>query len=296
MNAQLPKYNTLTPEEQRVIINKGTEYPNTGLFVKYAEKGTYICKQCNAPLYKSDTKFDAHCGWPSFDDEIPGMVKRVLDSDGKRTEIICSNCNGHLGHVFEGEGFTRKDTRHCVNSISLSFVAQGDVLPDIIMNKERTEVAYFASGCFWGTEFYMQRADGVISTTVGYIGGVKKNPTYDEVCSGTTGHAEAVKVVFDPSKTSFEVLARLFFETHDPTQINRQGPDVGTQYRSEIFYTSGEQKKVSTNLANLLRLKGIKVATRITEATEFYSAEKYHQKYYDKSGNRPYCHAYRKLF
>ena len=120
-----PKYNKLTDEEKYVILNKGTEYPHTGKLLNVTDKGTYICKQCNAPLYRSEDKFDGHCGWPSFDDEIAGAVKKVPDADGMRTEIICANCGGHLGHVFKGEGFTDKNTRHCVNSISMNFVPTG---------------------------------------------------------------------------------------------------------------------------------------------------------------------------
>lgn len=119
-------YNALTEEEKYVILNKGTEYPHTGKLLHLTDKGTYTCKQCDAPLYRSEDKFDGHCGWPSFDDEIPGAVQRVPDADGIRTEIICANCGGHLGHVFQGEGFTAKNTRHCVNSISMNFVPAKD--------------------------------------------------------------------------------------------------------------------------------------------------------------------------
>lgn len=280
-------YNKLTVEEQRVILNKGTERPYTGEFYAHEEEGVYVCKQCDTPLYKSEDKFDAQCGWPSFDNEIEGAVKRTTDADGSRTEITCANCGGHLGHVFIGERYTDKNTRHCVNSVSLNF--QTVVLP-------KREVAYFASGCFWGTQYHFEKTDGVISSEVGYMGGETKNPTYREVCSGTTGHAETTKVIFDPSKTSFEELAILFFETHDPSQLNRQGPDVGTQYRSAVYYTSTAQKETIEKLSQILEDKGIKVVTELEEADVFYSGEDYHQSYYNKKGGSPYCHIYQKKF
>lgn len=156
--------------------------------------------------------------------------------------------------------------------------------------------AIFASGCFWGTEYYMMQHPGVVRTTVGYTGGSVANPSYREVCGGRTGHAEAVEVLYDPSKTNYEALARLFFETHDPTHVNRQGPDIGTQYRSEVFWLDKEQRETAERLIAELRANGLDVATRLTEAGPFWEAEAYHQDYYAKSGGTPYCHVYTKRF
>jgi len=278
----------LTPEEERVILHKGTEAPFTGKYLNFHEKGTYVCKRCGALLYRSEDKFDSECGWPSFDDEIPGAVKRIPDADGSRTEIVCARCGAHLGHVFKGEGLTPKNTRHCVNSISMNFVPA--------KNGAKTDTAIFAGGCFWGVEYYFTKAEGVLSATVGYIGGRKDNPTYEDVCSHTTGHAEAVEVAYDPSKTTFENLARLFFEIHDFTQVDRQGPDIGDQYRSVVFYRDEGQKKSAEKLIGILSGKGYKVATRIVPAGKFWKAEEYHQEYYEKTGKKPYCHVYRKIF
>jgi peptide methionine sulfoxide reductase msrA/msrB len=277
----------LTSDEERVIVHKGTERPFSGKYHEFKEKGTYVCKRCGTPLYRSDAKFDSGCGWPSFDDEIPGAVSRRPDADGMRIEIACAACDAHLGHVFLGEGFTAKNTRHCVNSISMNFVSA---------DPRQTATAIFASGCFWGTQHHLQQAAGVLSTTAGYTGGRISRPTYEQVCGGDTGHAEAVRVVYDPSLVSYMELAKLFFETHDFTQVDRQGPDIGTQYRSEIFTTDEEQKQTAEQLIAILRAKGYNVATRVTRAGEFWPAEDYHQNYYRKSGGSPYCHVYRKIF
>jgi peptide methionine sulfoxide reductase msrA/msrB len=283
-------YNKLTPEEERVLINKGTEMPFTGKYTDHKEHGIYLCKRCDAPLYRSEDKFSSNCGWPSFDDEIDGAVKRIPDPDGRRTEIVCANCGGHLGHVFIGERFTEKNTRHCVNSISLNFV------PEDQKKQIETEKAIFAAGCFWGVEYYFSKKTGVISTSVGYIGGELDDPSYREVCSGTTGHAEAIEVVYDPTKVNYEELAKLFFEIHDPTQVDRQGPDIGEQYRSAIFYLNDNQKAVAEKLVKILEDKGYNVATEIVKAGEFWMAEDYHQDYYSKKGGVPYCHTYIKKF
>ncbi len=283
-------YRPLTAQEERVIIHKGTERPFTGKYEKFYEEGTYICKRCGAELYSSSDKFDSGCGWPSFDDEIKGAVTRTPDPDGMRTEITCTNCGAHLGHVFLNEGFTAKNTRHCVNSISLEFIPAGT------SKMASSDTAYFAGGCFWGVEYYLEQSPGVISAEDGYIGGHIKNPSYEQVCRHTTGFAEAVMVVFDPSETSFEKLARLFFEIHDPTQLNRQGPDIGDQYSYEIFYRTEEQKEIAQKLIDILKMKGYEVVTRLTPASDFYKAENYHQDHYKNTGETPYCHKYTKRF
>jgi len=280
-------YKQLTGEEKRVILHKGTESPFSGKFDKHYEQGTYTCKQCGSKLFESSSKFKSGCGWPSFDDQISGAVKLQPDADGVRTEIVCATCGGHLGHVFTGEGYTPKNTRYCVNSISLDFDPTAVV---------QTDTAIFASGCFWGTEYHLKKAPGVILTQVGYIGGNVDNPTYKQVCTDKTGHAEAVRVVYDPSKTTYEQLAKLYFETHDFTQLNRQGPDIGAQYRSAVFPLDVKQRETAGKLISQLEAKGYDVKTKIEPAEKFWPAEDYHQDYYEKTSKTPYCHIYRKIF
>lgn len=283
------QFNDLSKDEAYVINNKGTEAPNRGKYTNNKEKGTYLCKKCGSALYHSTAKFDSDCGWPSFDEEIKGAVDRFPDPDGMRTEIVCHSCGGHLGHVFTGERFTDKNVRHCVNSISTDFVPA-------ILPAGRYGTAIFAGGCFWGVEYFLQKAPGVLTVTSGYTGGHVKNPSYKEVCTGNTGHAEAVKIIYDPQKTTYETLLKLFLEIHDPTHVNRQGPDIGEQYRSEIFVLNDSQKAVAEKYLKVLKDKGLKVATAVTKASEFYVAEAYHQDYYFNNGKMPYCHAYTKRF
>lgn len=283
------KFIDLTRDESNVINKKGTELPFSGKYNDFSETGTYICKKCGNALYHSSDKFHSSCGWPSFDGEITGAVRRLPDPDGIRTEIECALCGAHLGHVFTGEAFTSKNIRHCVNSLSLDFVPA-------MLGPGRYGIALFAGGCFWGVEYYLQQAGGVLSVTSGFTGGHVPNPTYEEVCTGQTGHAEVVKVVYNPEKTTYETLVKLFLEIHDPTQAGGQGPDIGDQYRSEIFYLNDDQKAIADQCIQILKSKGLRVVTAVTKATEFYPAEAYHQDYYFKNGKTPYCHSYVKRF
>ncbi len=282
-------FNDLSKAESYVINNKGTEAPFTGKYTDHREKGTYVCRKCGAALYYSSAKFESECGWPSFDDEIRGAVKRSPDPDGRRTEITCASCGAHLGHVFTGEEMTLKNIRHCVNSVSLDFIPA-------IVEEGRYGTAIFAGGCFWGVEYFLQKEPGVISVTSGYTGGHIRNPSYKEVCTGKTGHAEAVKIIYDPEKTNYEKLLRLFLEIHDPVQVGGQGPDLGDQYRSEIFYMNDDQKKIAEKNLKILADKGYKLATALTKASEFFDAEDYHQDYYFNNGKVPYCHGYTRRF
>ena len=284
-----PKIQDLTDFEKAVIVDKATEHPYTGSLLNVKDKGIFACKLCGAALYRSEDKFDSHCGWPSFDDEIAGAVKRMPDADGRRVEIVCANCGGHLGHVFEGEEMTPKNTRHCVNSVSLTFQK-----PE--QQKDTTNVqlkkAYVAGGCFWGMEHYLQQLEGVKSVVSGFMGGHVANPDYYEVVRGTTGHLETVEVLYDPSKISYHDIVKHFFEIHDPEQTNGQGPDIGSQYLSAIFVESEEEAAVVAGLIAQLEDNGYKVATQILSTKPFYAAEEGHQDYYEKKGTQPYCHGF----
>ncbi|MEA3491081.1 MAG: bifunctional methionine sulfoxide reductase B/A protein [Campylobacterota bacterium] len=280
----------LTPQERHVIVDKGTERPFSGQYLHTDSSGIYRCKVCNTALYRSDDKFISHCGWPSFDDAIPGAIKKQRDSDGRRTEILCAKCDAHLGHLFEGEGLTAKNRRYCVNSISLNFEDNRSTLPSQYRH------AYFAGGCFWGVEYYLEKLDGVKEVISGFMGGSVKNPSYSQVMSGDTGHIETVDVLYDPKTISYEKLAKTFFEIHDPTQKSRQGPDIGEQYQSAIFVTDLKERETVDSLIKVLIERGYRVETKVLSVESFYSAEAYHQDYYRRKDREPYCHSYIKRF
>jgi peptide methionine sulfoxide reductase msrA/msrB len=285
-----PKIDKLSHFEKAVMVDKATEKPFTGALLHNHDEGIYHCKLCGAPLFRSDSKFDSGSGWPSFDDEIPGAIKRIPDPDGRRVEIVCAKCGAHLGHVFEGERMTDKNIRHCVNSASLSFEKNNSKTPDKATTKYAK--AYFAGGCFWGMEYYMQQIDGVKEVISGFMGGHVKSPDYYDVVGGKTGHLETVEVMYDPTLVGYDVLVKKFFEIHDPEQTNGQGPDIGSQYLSAVFVNNENEANIVSGLIKKLESNGYKVATQILIKKEFYSADEGHQDYYDKKGTLPYCHGF----
>lgn len=283
----------LSDEERRIMLRKGTEPAFCGTLLDNKKDGTYACKLCDLPLFASSAKFNSGTGWPSFfrpfDLEHVAYVEDV--SHGmQRVEIVCARCRSHLGHVFNDAPSTPTGLRYCLNSASLSFVEQG--LPfGAHAEQVATADAYFAGGCFWGIEDHFQQIPGVVNAVSGYQGGSVDAPTYKQVCSGRTGHAETVRVTFDPSVITYTHLLEWFFRLHDPTQLNRQGPDVGTQYRSAIFAASEDQlveaRAFVERASKDPRFASRTIVTQVllaSEAGPFYSAEDYHQDYHEKHG------------
>lgn len=285
----------LDPEAYRVTQGAGTEPAFCGGLLNNKTDGTYACVVCGLPLFASSDKFDSGTGWPSFKREFdPAHVARVTDSSHGmvRTEIRCARCGAHLGHVFD-DGPAPTGERHCLNSAALKFYEKGsEAKPDA--TSEKTEVAYFAGGCFWGLEHYFQQGPGVIDAVSGYMQGATDKPTYKQVCDDSTGHAETVKVVYDPAKISFHRLLEAFFDMHDPTQLDRQGPDVGSQYRSGIWVVNDAQRREAeayvAELAAQKRYGGRRIVTRVEAAKTFFPAEEYHQDYVARTGRA--CHVH----
>lgn len=277
----------LSPGQYYILREKGTEKPYSGKWLMHEDSGIYTCAACGYELFNSDSKFDSHCGWPSFDEEMPGArVKTATDNSHgmSRTEIMCARCGGHLGHLFD-DGPTSSGKRYCVNSVSLEFVKAKDIKPE-------TDTLTLGAGCFWCVEAIFERLKGVLSVESGYSGGNSVNPTYEEVCSGNTGHAEVVQIVFNPSVISMGEILKVFFSIHDPTSLNRQGADIGTQYRSAIFYRNNEQKILAASIIDELNKADIydnKICTALEAFTAFYKAEISHQEYYKNNSDNSYC-------
>lgn len=279
---------SLTPEEKAIILDKKTETPHQGEYVLLEKQGTYLCRQCGLALFRSSNKFISSCGWPSFDKEIDGAIKRSPDKDGIRTEVLCQRCDGHLGHVFIGEYLTKTNARHCINSLSIDFVLDEKV--------KSTEEAIVAGGCFWGIEALLKREAGVIKTEVGYIGGHTNHPTYDEVCRGDNGFTEAVRVLFDLDETTLANVYKAFLESHDVSQGIEHNIKVKQQYQSAIYAYNENQIGIATHLLKYLEDKGESVVTKILPVTTWWKAEIFHQDYYQRTGQMAICHRRVKRF
>ena len=298
----------LTADQYHITRGKGTERPFCGTLLDNEQEGVYACVDCGLPLFSSTAKFHSGTGWPSFFAPIAdGNVAEHSDRTFGmvRTEILCARCDAHLGHVFD-DGPRPTGLRYCLNSESLTFTALGEVkkLADPAAKSKVTAAtpapdgaaperatAVFAGGCFWCTEAVFEELDGVFDAVSGYAGGTKETADYRTVSTGQTGHAEAIEIIYDPSKLTYEKLLEVFFATHDPTTKDRQGNDVGPQYRSAIFYVNAQEKELAQ--AYIQDLTDAKVfadpiVTTLEPLNSFYPAESYHQNYVCYNLNQGY--------
>lgn len=303
----------LTPEQFRVLRSQGTERPFCGTLLDNKKEGVYCCAGCGLPLFASNSKFNSGTGWPSFFQPI--SKENVLErSDGsygvQRTEILCARCDGHLGHVFD-DGPRPTGLRFCLNSESLTFTPENklaslaDPAAETAAHETSTasksgkpvttSTAVFAGGCFWCTEAAFEQIKGIVDVQSGYAGGAKDTATYHRVSMGDTGHAEAIRITYDPTRISYDKLLDVFFDAHDPTQLNRQDNDAGTQYRSTIFYTNEiEQRAAQAKIKQLTAAKVFSrpIVTTLEPLKEFYPAEQYHQDYAKRHPLQPYIQAH----
>ncbi|MFZ5438722.1 MAG: bifunctional methionine sulfoxide reductase B/A protein [Myxococcota bacterium] len=297
----------LTPEQYRVTQECGTEPPFRNAFWDNHADGIYVDVVSGEPLFSSLDKFDSGSGWPSFTKPLEPNVteKKDLSHGMIRVEVRSKHADSHLGHVFDDGPSDKGGLRYCINSASLRFVpaekltAEGygqyaKLFPLVKQEQPALETVYLAGGCFWGMEDLLRKIPGVVDTEAGYTGGWLKNPTYDDTHDSKSGHAESVKVVFDPKKLTLEeLLEKWFFRMHDPTTLNRQGNDVGTQYRSAIFYFNEQQKQVAEAVKARVDKSGKwkkPIVTEITAASTWYPAEDYHQDYLVKNPGGYTCH------
>ena len=297
------KIKNLNPLEFSITQNHGTESPFQNQYWDNKQAGIYVDIISGDPLFSSLDKFDSGTGWPSFYKALENsaiILKQDLSHNLKRTEVATSTT--HLGHLFEDGPKDFGGLRYCINSSSLQFIAKDNLIVSgygeylSLFSNTKTEDfehAYLAGGCFWGLEFFLSKTNGIINTQVGYCGGEIVNPSYEQISKGDTGYAEAVKVKFNPKKITYREILKLFFTIHDPTTLNKQGNDLGTQYRSAIFYSNNIQKYTALNIIELANQSGVfpgSIITTIEEIKKFYPAEEYHQKYLEQNPTGYNCH------
>jgi peptide methionine sulfoxide reductase msrA/msrB len=278
----------LSADLYAVAREADTERAFTGTMWNSETKGTYYCAVCGLKLFRSNQKFTSSCGWPSFfeQENKESVVFKSDNSFGmQRTEALCGRCDSHLGHLFD-DGPEPTGKRYCMNAISLDFV------PDAIETKGNLETIVLGGGCYWCVEAVYENLQGVEKVVSGFAGGTVANPSYEEVCTGSTGAAEVVQITYDKNKTSLDEIFHVFFTVHDPTTLNRQGADVGRQYRSVIFYANEEQKKAAESIIvelNNAKVYSGKIVTTLEPFKAFYKAKDYHQNYYENNKEQPYC-------
>lgn len=293
----------LSKEQYEVTQKEATEAPYKNEFWNNKEDGIYVDVVSGEPLFSSKDKYDSGCGWPSFTKPLEN--KSITEKEDKklfyetRTEVRSKGADSHLGHVFTDGPKDKGGLRYCINSASLKFIPAKDLKKEGYekymkdFEKPTNQTAIFGGGCFWGVEELVRQLKGVKEVEVGYSGGDIINPTYELVKKGTTGYAEVVKVTFDPAALSYEDLLKYFFSLHDPTTVNQQGNDVGTQYRSVIFYNTPEQKEIAEKVKTEIDKSGKwkkPVVTQIVPFKSYTRAEDYHQDYLQKHPNGYTCH------
>ncbi len=272
----------LTPWQFNITRLKGTERAFSSELCSYFAPGRYACICCDTELFDADTKFESRTGWPSFTQPIKeNAIAYHKDSSlgMLRIEALCNTCDAHLGHVFQ-DGPKPSGLRYCMNAISLKKIDVSEKKID------------FGGGCFWCTEAIFQRIKGVVKVESGYSGGNVVNPTYREVCSGSTGHAEVVEITYNPDEISFDDLLRIHLSTHNPTTVNKQGADMGSQYRSIIFYRTEEEKQAAMRIIDEMQKSySDMIVTQLEMFEHFYKAEESHQNYYNRNQEGGYCQA-----